>query len=249
MRLAYMDEAGNTGRKCDEPNQPIHLISTLLVDEENVASLHEHMREIGRRHCAKSCEEDEFEFHGHDLYAGAGYFAEMAPAERVEIYDEILQGIELAEGELIVRGVEKAGLEQRYAHPFHPHDIALMYTIESIERMAKKEDCRVLLIADEAKEVEDAALRDLAQYQELGTSWGWKTEQIDHIIDTIHFVPSHSNAGIQLTDCATYVTARVEKIRAGVVAGDGRSAEAIEELWESRIVPHLRTRDIWYPLL
>jgi hypothetical protein len=91
-------------------------------------------------------------------------------------------------------------------------------------------------------------LRDLANYQELGTSWGWKTEQIDHIIDTIHFVPSHSNAGIQLTDCATYITARVEKIRAGVVAGNGRSAEAIEELWESRIVPHLWTRDIWHPL-
>jgi hypothetical protein len=29
-----------------------------------------------------------------------------------------------------------------------------MYTIESIERMARTHDCRVLLVADEAKEVE-----------------------------------------------------------------------------------------------
>jgi hypothetical protein len=108
MRLAYMDEAGNTGRKCDEPSQPIHLISTLVVDEQNVAALHEHMREIGRRHFATTCHADEFEFHGHDLYAGRGYFAEMSPAKRVEIYDEILQGIEIAEAEVIVRGVEKA---------------------------------------------------------------------------------------------------------------------------------------------
>lgn len=148
---------------------------------------------------------------------------------------------------MIVRGVDKAGLASRYANPYHPHDIALMFTIESVERMARECDCRVLLVADEAKEVEDAALRDLAQYQEVGTSWGWNPEQIDHIVDTIHFVPSHSNGGIQLTDCATYVTARLEKIRAGAVAA-GQSAEAVEELWESRIVPYLRTRDIWYPL-
>jgi Protein of unknown function (DUF3800) len=247
MRFAYMDEAGNTGRKCDEPTQPIHLILTLAVDEENVAALHHHIRETSRRHCPADCGDDQFEFHGHDLFSGRGYFAEMSPSKRIEIYDDILEGIEIAEAEVIVRGVEKAGLQRRYVNPYHPHDIALMYTIESIERMAREHECRVLLIADEAKEVEDAALRDLANYQELGTSWGWKTEQIDHIVDTIHFVPSHSNAGIQLTDCATYITSRVEKIRAGVVAA-GRSAEAVEELWESRIVPHLRTRDIWYPL-
>jgi hypothetical protein len=46
-----MDEAGDTGRKCGEPSQPIHLILTLAVDEENVKVLHEHIRETGRRHC------------------------------------------------------------------------------------------------------------------------------------------------------------------------------------------------------
>jgi uncharacterized protein DUF3800 len=247
VRFAYMDEAGNTGKNYDEPSQPIHLILSLLVDEANVAALHEHVREVGRRHCPGDCREDDFEFHGHELFSGRGYFAERSPAKRIEIYDDILKGIEVAAAEVIVRGVEKAGLPRKYANPYHPHDIALMFTIESIERMARKHDCRVLLIADEAKEVEDAALRDLAQFQELGTSWGWKTEQIDRIVDTIHFVPSHSNAGIQLTDCATYIAARIEKIRAGVVPG-GPSAEAVEELWETHIVPHLRTRDIWYPV-
>lgn len=247
MRFAYMDEAGNTGRKCDEPSQPIHLILTLAIDEENIKALHEHIRETGRRHCIPDCSEDDFEFHGHDIFSGRGYFGEMTPEKRIEIYDDVLKGIELVEAEVIVRGVDKAGLAGRYANPYHPHDIALMYTIESIERMARAHDCRVLLVADEAKEVEDTALRDLAQYQELGTSWGWQTEQIDHIVDTIHFVPSHSNGGIQLTDCATYITARLEKIRAGVVAA-GPSAEAVEELWESRIEPYLRTREVWYPL-
>jgi Protein of unknown function (DUF3800) len=142
--------------------------------------------------------------------------------------------------------VHKGGLKKRYADPYHPHDIALMFTIESIERLAKERGCHVLLVADEAKEIEDAALRDLANYQELGTSWGWNTEQIDHIIDTIHFVPSHRNAAIQLVDCATFIAARTRKVRDGLVA-EGNSADAVEKLWEERIVPRLRHNAVWHP--
>ena len=57
-------------------------------------------------------------------------------------------------------------------------------------------------------------------------------------------MPSRSNTS--LADCATYITSRIEKIRAGIVP-DNRSAEAVEELWETGIVPHLRTRDVWFP--
>lgn len=201
---------------------------------------------MGRRHCPTVCKEDSFEFHGADLFAARGPFANMAPARRIEVFDDVLQGIELAEADVVIRGVAKAGLKRRYAKPYHPHDIALMFSIESIERLAREQDCRVLLVADEAKEIEDAALRDLANYQELGTSWGWNPEQIDHIVDTIHFVPSHSNAGIQLADCATYIAARVRKIRAGIVPA-GRSADAVEQLWETRIDPYVHFDGVWYP--
>lgn len=158
----------------------------------------------------------------------------------------MLQGLEIAEAEVIIRGVEKTGLAERYTRPYHPHDIALMFTIESVERMARANDCRVLLVADEAKEIEDTALRDLANYQELGTSWGWKTEQIDQIVDTIHFVPSHRNAAIQVTDCATFIAARVRKVQEGIVP-EGPSAKAVERLWEARILPFVRTNEVWFP--
>src|SRR3954452_14896794 len=246
MRLAYMDEAGNTGRRCDDPNQPVHLILSLVVEESKVVSLHDYVREIARRHCPRDCKEYDFESHGQDLFSGRGSFDGRSPAERVEIFDELLKGIELAEAEVVVRGVDKVGLERRYPNPFHPHDIALMFTIESIERLARERDCRVLLIADEAKEVEHAAIRDLANYQEMGTAWGFRTERIKRIIDTIHFVPSHTNCGIQLADCATFVTSRMRKISDGIVAR-GNSSEAIERLWEERIYPHLFADEVWHP--
>ena len=248
MRFAYMDEAGNTGRRCDDPNQPVHLILTLATDESRIAAVHEHVRDMARLHCPGDCREPEFEFHGQDLFSGRGHFKGRTPAERIDVFDDLLRGIALADAEIIIRGVDKVGLARRYARPYHPHDIALMFTIESIERMARAHDCRVLLIADEAKEIEDAALRDLANYQELGTSWGWKPEQIDQIVDTIHFVPSHSNAGIQLADCATFIAARMRKIRAGIVP-EGPSSEAVEQLWDTRIEPHVRTNEVWYPTL
>lgn len=246
MRFAYMDETGNTGRKLDEPDQPIHLILSLVIDEEKITAVHEHVREIGRKHCPALCTQPGFEFHGADLFAARGPFSRMTPERRIEIFDDVLRGLEIGEADVVIRGVEKAGLERRYTTPYHPHDIALMFSIESIERLARERACRVLLVADEAKEIEDAALRDLANYQELGTSWGWNPEQIDQIVDTIHFVPSHSNCAIQLADCATYVAARVRKIQAGIVAAN-RSADAVESLWETRIAPHVYLNEVWYP--
>lgn len=246
MWFAYMDETGNTGRNLKDPDQPIHLVLTMAVEESKVRALHEHIRDTAREHCAANCTEDDFEFHGKELFAGEGYFSGISPEKRIEIYDAVLCGIEMANAAVIIRGVNKPDLRRRYANPFHPHDIALMFTIESVERLARDRDCRVLLIADEAKEIEDTALRDLANYQELGTSWGWKPEQIERIVDTIHFVPSHRNPAIQLTDCATFIAARMRKVQAGLVATD-RSAAAVAALWERRIEPFISHDSIWHP--
>lgn len=246
MWFAYMDETGNTGRNLDDPDQPIHFVLTMAVDESRVTALHEHIRGTARRYCAAVCDEDDFEFHGKELFSAEGHFSGRSPEERIEIYDAVLAGIEIAEARIVIRGVSKPDLKKTYPNPFHPHDIALMFTIESIERLARERGCRFLLVADEAKEIEDAALRDLVNYQEVGTSWGWKAEQIDRIVDTIHFVPSHRNPAIQLVDCATYVAARVRKIRAGRVSND-RGAQAVKELWDNRIEPFVYANSIWYP--
>ncbi|MBS1887826.1 MAG: DUF3800 domain-containing protein [Actinobacteria bacterium] len=246
MRFVYMDETGNTGRHFDNPDQPIHMIVGLVVDETRVTDLHEHMREVGRRRCPSRCNEADFEFHGNDLFSGEGPFAEKSPDERIAIYDELLRGIARARAEVVIRGVHKPGLNTRYADPYHPHDVALKFTIESIERLARNRRCHVLLVADEAKEVEEAALRDLAQYQEVGTGWGWRTEPIEWIIDTIHFVPSHRNIAIQLADCTAYIAARVRKLHEGLVSRN-RSADAVFRLWEKRIQPFLSVNEVWYP--
>lgn len=34
MLICYLDESGNTGRRLDDPDQPIHLIAAVLVRED-----------------------------------------------------------------------------------------------------------------------------------------------------------------------------------------------------------------------
>ena len=243
MKFAYMDEAGNTGRDLANPEQTFHLIVTVVIDEARVSRLHDHVREVAHLHCEHEALADKFEFHGQALFAGKGAFGHMSPTERIATYEDLLAGLAEADAKVVIQGVDKPGLARRYPKPFHPHDIALMFTCESVERLARKDDCRVLLVADEAREVEDTALRDLANYQQFGTAWGWDTEQIDHIIDTIHFVRSETNPAIQITDCAAFIAARQRKISRGEV----KTNEAVTRLWEERILPHVFTNRLWHP--
>lgn len=243
MWFAYMDEAGNTGRNLLDPFQTIHMILTMVVDEAKVAELHDHVRTVAQRHCSPACYAPDFEFHGGALFSGKDHFADYTPAQRIAMYEDLLSGIDLVEAKVCARGVFKPDLHARYNHPFHPHDITLMFTIESVERLARKHDARVLLVADEAREVEDAALRDLASYQQLGTTWGWNTERIDHIIDTIHFVRSETNPAIQLVDCAAFIAARQRKI----VRGEVKPNAAVTDMWENQIGPFMWWNSVWYP--
>ena len=127
-----------------------------------------------------------------------------------------------------------------------------MYTLEEIERFAREEGrrvgetVRVLAVADENQEIEDAALRDLARYQEVGTAWGWNPEPIDHVIDTMHFVDSKTNWLMQLADCVTFLAGRRLRIVRGIVPG-GASATAVNDMWAELIRPTLVVVRIWDP--
>jgi hypothetical protein len=157
MRFAHMDEAGNTGRRFGDPAQPVHLILSLVV-EAKIPVLHQHVREAGKRHFPAFCTDPEFEFHAQQLYGSRkGRYKDLELERRIEILDDVLAGIEAAEADVVIGGVEKRGLARRYRNPYHPHDIALMFTIESIERLARRDGCQVLLVADEAREIEDGS--------------------------------------------------------------------------------------------
>src|SRR5262245_41979709 len=126
MWLAYMDEAGNTGRNLADPNQPQHLIVSLLVPEQNISTIHALMRAIAQQYFPTTWSNDDFEFHGAHIFGRGGMFETWAAAPRIALYGQILQVVAATGARVIVRGVDKPRLAVRYPAPFHPHDIVLM---------------------------------------------------------------------------------------------------------------------------
>lgn len=253
MWLAYMDDAGNTGDRLDDADQPVHMITTLLCPEEHVRDVHDRMRSIARKYVPGDHDNDDFEFHGAEVFGNKKFFEGMAPQTRVDLFEDILSIIGSLGLKVVVRGVNKAGLRRRYGQPFHPYDIALMFSIEEVERFARAQkhangdDCRVLLVADESREREARALRDLASYQRFGTTWGWKTTPVANVIDTIHFVRSASNWAIQLADCTSFIVSRDLRIKRCLVDGATQSSAAVSELYRRLILPHVGAYKIWHP--
>jgi len=39
MLISYLDESGNTGRRLDDPEQPIHLIAAVMIVEDRVREM------------------------------------------------------------------------------------------------------------------------------------------------------------------------------------------------------------------
>jgi hypothetical protein len=250
MWLAHLDEAGNTGRRLDDPEQPIHEVLALLTPEEQISELHAAVRRVAHEWFPVEHSQRVFEFHGAAIFRGEGPFAVLDVPARIALYEDLLQVVSQVGAKLIIRGVDKPRLAARYPNPYHPHDIALMFTLEAIERFARRQsarslvECRFLVVADENKETEDSALRDLASYQQFGTGWGWNPIAIDHIIDTIHFVRSETNWAIQLADCLAFLESRRARIERGIVPRN-QSAEAVLDMFERLVRPHLFVLRIW----
>jgi hypothetical protein len=253
MWLAYLDETGNTGRDLRSPGQPLHIIGALLVREDQIRPLQGAVRDLARDLFPAEHLGPEFEFHGTEIFGGSGRFEGWSPGDRVAAFRRIAAIVAAHDARVVIRGVNKPRLADRYGDAaYHPHDISLMYTLEEIERFARAEGrrtgetLRVLAVADENQETEDAALRDLALYQEVGTTWGWNPEPIDHLVDTMHFVDSKTNWIMQLADCVTFLAGRWLKITYGIVP-DGQSAAAVRSMWEELIRPTLVVVRIWDP--
>lgn len=254
MWFTYMDESGNTGMRLDDPMQPVHLIAAVLVPEEKVTELHEKIAAVGKAFFGGHCNQPDFELHAAEMFRGEGCFRHYAPDVRVKAFEAVLSLIGELGLRVIIRGVHKPGLKTRYPNPYHPHDISLKYVIEEVELFAKSQEqageqrCLVLLIADNNEDREEAALRNLRQFQTFGTGWGWAPVDVDHIVDTIHFVDSQSNPAMQLADLVAFVANRNLRVNLRALP-DTRASQAVMKMHRELVQPNLYTELIWYPVI
>lgn len=204
MKLIYLDEAGNTGSKAD-PDQPIHMIGSLIVDQSQVRPIEVRLNDLAERcrtliraagHLVPA---DPIEFHGTDLFGGRGAFKAINPTARIALCEDIVTACQDGEAAFGYCAVDKMKLPGG-----HPHMRCFQFTLERLQDHLSSRGELGLLVADEHRELEEEIIQDLAFSKEFTTGWGYRPTAIENIIDTVHFVKSRHNRLVQACDVLTY---------------------------------------------
>jgi hypothetical protein len=206
MFLAYMDECGNTGTHAD-PNQPVHFLGCLLVEDTAIRPLEVAVRSVAKRHFPDHWLNPRFEFHGVDLFGGNGFFRGTSVDQRIDVTGELLSiAAEHAAGFGYV-GLNKLKSKAKD----HPHRICFSLLVERLEDWLRGKNALGLLVSDENHEIEQAIISDIDMFKRVATSWGYKSVTITRIVDSVHFVKSYNNPGIQLADIISFLTLKNER--------------------------------------
>ena len=244
MYLAYMDECGNTGAKAD-PDQPIHFLGCLLVAEDKVRPLEEAIAEITARHFAEQSMRDRFEWHGTDLYGGAGFFLGTKPQERIDAVTDLFNVVAEHGAAFGYSGVDKLA---SFAKD-HPHRICFTLLVERLEPWLKARGERCLLVSDENNEVGQTLITDMEIFKSRSTTWGYKQVKVESIVDSVHYVKSNNNRIVQAADVMSFIVCKAIRLKRDNIdrfkAREDKSTDWLAWINANYSRADLATRQLW----
>lgn len=227
MFLAYVDESSTPAW---------YYMAALLVPDHAAIPLTEALDDVVDRAAAAYGIPRDAELHAWNLFHGKTEWASMpAPRARIAVYNNAFTAIADSGAKIVLRGVSIASLQ---AGPESAHAFVLGHLLEQIDACALEHDELALVIADEVHgQAKHRA--DLAGYKRTGTA-GPAQSQLQRIVDTLHFAPSHTSRLLQAADLIVFLHRRRELH----TETDKRSERANETLW-ARIAPHVTHAGCW----
>jgi hypothetical protein len=262
MYLFYLDESGNTGTDLDSTDQPIHWLVALAMQPHVAHTIGAALWTLTLRFFPDSVSNPDFEFHGSYLFSGRGSnYAHLTPAQRVQVYEELVSLVFTHDCHIFVRGINKAGHKARAAAngytPDHPHTLGFMYLAEQCDEwLAARQPGTLieqhppvlgLVVADESRETYRDVIRGFAHWRHYKTT-GYRARTIQYLIDTVHYVQSQDSSLIQLADCVAYLRSRVGRVwrGRGTNAADYTASEAaVARLWLTYCSPKVVSDRVW----
>ena len=244
MLICYLDESGNTGKRLDDPDQPIHYLAAVMVREDRIREMGDRLHALAD---AAPIGASLVEFHGDELFHGSGPWQGVPPRLRVGEYAKALSVMSA-----VGAGVAHASINKPLlVGDQNPHLLALQFLTEKIERWLRSQTDelgqRALLVADHSHEHDQYAFDLIQRMQAAGGPVGGHrglNVSLDHIVDGVYFAHSERSWGIQLADLVAFVLNRSERIKRS--PGDPRSDRAIRMLRREHISPQLQTwRELW----
>ena len=239
MWLTYVDESGNTGAKLDDPDQPYHVIAAVAVREDVVSALAAHVDQFAAGHFGTDERNKATELHAAQLRGGNGPWKGVPYAERMAIYGAALAPLAWDGVFVAHSAINKPKLRWGQGSRL-PHLWALQFLIEKLDAEFRRRGERTLLVADETTEHEQFALDLLVNLQTGQPRPGLNFAAVTQVIDTVHFVRSETNRGVQLADLVAYLLSRLCR------TGWAKGVEL--DLWHACVAQRCQTwREPWPP--
>lgn len=146
------------------------------------------------------------EFHAVDIFHGNGEWTKGTIPLRAQVLEEALETISRFGVEVIARGVNLAAFGKRYTE-VDPYGWEFSNLLERLNERLTALGAYGLVIADQQHEYAEGLRYDLSHAKQYGTG-GYRSQKLERIIDTAHFVDSHRSRMVQLADLAAFVLRR-----------------------------------------
>ncbi len=164
MLVCYLDESGNTGKRLDDPDQPIHYLAAVIVREDRIRDMADRLHALAD---AAPTSEPLVEYHGDQLFHGSGPWHDVPPRLRVSEYARALSVMRQVDADVAHASINKPLLVGDQT----PHLLALQFLTEKIEHWLRSQtdelSQRALLVADHNHEHDQYAF-DLIQRMQTG---------------------------------------------------------------------------------
>jgi hypothetical protein len=227
MHLVYVDESGNTGNNLLDQNQPILVMSALVVPEDRWQALEGALRSLIESFF-KTHVPEAFELHAADLRSGSKHFRGVPVDDRIRLRNECMDLARAFGLKFVYRAINKLRYKRWHdktcgagltINPCIPAYLLVANVVNDYLFSIGVEE-RGILVIDENKEVAkdvEKALRNLR--------WIPHPIALTQMIERGFFIESHTSLPLQLCDLFALWARRMEEAKIGRQISDGdRSA-------------------------
>ncbi|NYF30067.1 DUF3800 domain-containing protein [Microbacterium sp. JAI119] len=170
------------------------------------------------------------EIHAYDVFHMKNDWAGISADDSIRIFTEVLDAVIGHSQRIVLQGVSRERLlrkqtRQNYPEVYSAERVALTYLLQRVEQIARKRT--TLVIADERHD--SAEMRDLfSDFKLIGTPGAYMRTNLERVIDTIHFAPSHRSRALQAADVFAFLYRR----RLAGKESNPLAEAAMKELWK-----------------
>ncbi len=222
MFLVYIDESGNTGLNFKDNQQPVFLLSALIIHSSQWFQAEKDFHFILDKYLGDNTGDD-FELHAIALKTGSGIFKTLPLEKRILFRNEILELIHSYKFHLIYRRIIKKAYENFCIEQYgtgikvDPYIMALPFVCMEVNDYLKKQKGALgMLIFDEQKQY----LSDIERSLKLLRLSSDSILKTTHLIEKGFFVNSKHSFAIQLVDMASYYVRKYEESKSGFKVSD-----------------------------